>query len=469
MYTELINPGDTIVALASPEGIGALGIVRISGKEAFGICSAIFRGPDLAKQASHTIHYGHIYDGDTLVDEVMVSVFKSPRSFTTEDSIEISCHGSMYIQRQIIRLLVQHGARLAAPGEFTLRAYINGRIDLAQAEAVGDIIAARNSSQLDIAMKQIRGGLSSQLKQLREQLLNFISLVELELDFGEEDVEFANRDQLKAQVEHMRTFIRPLVDSFAYGNAIKNGIPVAIVGRPNAGKSSLLNRLLDEDRAIVSEIAGTTRDTIEEELHVKGVSFRFIDTAGIRQTEDIIEKIGIEKALKKIDEAVIVIYIFDISTTGYEEVKIDLDMIKSRNPGAHILVLGNKKDLVTPGEAENMISLIKENRMEYLAAISLSNEQKVHTEWVRNTLFDMMHLGQLSSRQTIVSNQRHYHALQEADEALHQVLELMDNQSSSDILALEMKRAVHAIGNITGEISNDEVLGNIFGKFCIGK
>lgn len=469
MYTELINPDDTIVALASPEGIGALGIIRVSGKNAFGICDKIFRGPDLSKQHSHTIHYGHIYDGNTLVDEVMVSLFRSPRSFTTEDSIEISCHGSLFIQRQIVRLLVQNGARLAAPGEFTLRAYINGRIDLAQAEAVGDIIAARNSSQLDIAMKQMRGGLSSQLRQLREQLLNFISLVELELDFGEEDVEFANRDQLRTQVKNMRTFIRPLVESFAYGNAIKNGIPVAIVGRPNAGKSSLLNSLLDEDRAIVSEIAGTTRDTIEEELHVRGVSFRFIDTAGIRQTEDVIEKIGIEKALKKIAEAVIVVYIFDLSTTGYKEIKEDLDMIKSKNPAAHIMVLGNKKDLVSQDKAAEIISEIKTGGIEYLSAISLGSEQKADVEWVRSTLFDMMHLEQLSSRQTIVSNQRHYHALQEADEALQQVLYLMDNQSSSDILALEMKRAVNGIGDITGEISNDEVLGNIFGKFCIGK
>lgn len=469
MYTELINPDDTIVALASPEGIGALGIIRLSGRKAFGICSKIFKGPDLAKQDSHTIHYGHIYDRNTLVDEVMVSLFRSPKSFTTEDSIEISCHGSLFIQRQIIRLLVQNGARLAAPGEFTLRAYINGRIDLAQAEAVGDIIASRNSSQLDIAMKQMRGGLSSQLKQLREQLLNFISLVELELDFGEEDVEFANRSQLRAQVENMRTFIRPLVDSFAYGNAIKNGIPVAIVGRPNAGKSSLLNRLLDEDRAIVSEIAGTTRDTIEEELHVKGVSFRFIDTAGIRQTEDVIEKIGIEKALKKIEEAVIVIYIFDLSTTAYHEIREDLDMIKAKNFGVHILVLGNKKDLVTADKTEELIAKLKKDGMEHLSAISLNTDQKTDIEWIRNILFDMMHLQQLSASQTIVSNQRHYHALQEADEALYQVLDLMNNQSSSDLLALEMKRAVTAIGNITGEISNDEVLGNIFGKFCIGK
>ena len=468
MYTANIFPNDTIVAPATANGLAALGVIRVSGKNAFTIVNQVFKGKDLQKQATHTIHYGHIVDGEELIDEVLVSVFKGPKSFTAEDSIEISCHGSPYIQRQIVELLSRHGARLAEPGEFTMRAYLNGRLDLAQAEAVGDIIASENRSQLDLALKQMRGGLSNSLQILRVGLLDFISLIELELDFGEEDVEFADRSKLRAQVGELMLAIRPLLDSFKYGNAIKNGIPVAIVGRPNAGKSSLLNSLLSEERAIVSEIAGTTRDTIEEEIHIEGISFRFIDTAGIRSTEDKIEKIGIEKAIQKITEASIVLYIYDLSTISLEALKFDIEMVKSKNTKAQILALGNKLDQKPSLNTSELLSALNAQEINHHFEISLNEAKFEVLHQLRKMLWDMAQLNQNSS-DTIVTNTRHYNCLKEAIEALEHVLILMDQSASSDLLAFELKRAVYAIGDITGQISNDEVLGNIFGKFCIGK
>jgi tRNA modification GTPase len=468
MYTANIFPDDTIVAPATANGLAALGVIRVSGKMSFQIVNSIFKGKDLNKKTTHTIHYGHIVDGDVLIDEVLVSVFKGPKSFTAEDSIEISCHGSPYIQRQILELLCKHGARLAEPGEFSMRAYLNGRIDLAQAEAVGDIIASQNRSQLDLALKQMRGGLSNNLQTLRVGLLDFISLVELELDFGEEDVEFADRSKLRQQVGDLMLAIRPLLDSFKYGNAIKNGIPVAIVGRPNAGKSSLLNALLSEDRAIVSEIAGTTRDTIEEEIHIEGISFRFIDTAGIRSTDDKIEKIGIEKAIQKITEANIVLYIYDLSTSSFDELHADLEMIKSKNTEAQILVLGNKLDQTPSIDLKALNSKLINEGIKYRFELSLNETKPEVLPQLRKMLWDMAQINQVSS-DAIVTNTRHYNCLKEAIEALEQVLMLMDQSASSDLLAFELKRAVNAIGDITGQISNDEVLGNIFGKFCIGK
>ena len=468
MYTANIFPNDTIVAPATANGLAALGVIRVSGKNAFTIVNQVFKGKDLQKQATHTIHYGHIIDGAELIDEVLVSVFKGPKSFTAEDSIEISCHGSPYIQRQIVELLSRHGARLAEPGEFTMRAYLNGRLDLAQAEAVGDIIASENRSQLDLALKQMRGGLSNSLQILRVGLLDFISLIELELDFGEEDVEFADRSKLRAQVGELMLAIRPLLDSFKYGNAIKNGIPVAIVGRPNAGKSSLLNSLLSEERAIVSEIAGTTRDTIEEEIHIEGISFRFIDTAGIRSTEDKIEKIGIEKAIQKITEASIVLYIYDLSTISLEALKFDIEMVKSKNTKAQILALGNKLDQKPSLNTSELLSALNAQEINHHFEISLNEAKFEVLHQLRKMLWDMAQLNQNSS-DTIVTNTRHYNCLKEAIEALEHVLILMDQSASSDLLAFELKRAVYAIGDITGQISNDEVLGNIFGKFCIGK
>jgi tRNA modification GTPase len=349
-----------------------------------------------------------------------------------------------------------------------MRAYLNGRLDLAQAEAVGDIIASENRSQLDLALKQMRGGLSNSLQILRVGLLDFISLIELELDFGEEDVEFADRSKLRTQVGDLMLAIRPLLDSFKYGNAIKNGIPVAIVGRPNAGKSSLLNALLSEERAIVSEIAGTTRDTIEEEKHIEGISFRFIDTAGIRSTEDKIEKIGIEKAIQKITEASIVLYIYDLSTISLEALKSDIEMVKSKNSQAQVLVLGNKLDQTPSLNTSELLSALNAEEVNQHFEISLNEVKYDVLEALRKMLWDMAQLNQ-NSADTIVTNTRHYNCLKEAIEALEHVLELMDQSASSDLLAFELKRAVNAIGDITGQISNDEVLGNIFGKFCIGK
>lgn len=468
MYSDLIHPEDTIAAIATPQGTGALGLIRLSGKNTFDICNKVFKGKKLGEQAPNTIHYGHIVDGDTILDEVMVSVFKAPKSFTAEDSVEIACHGSSFILSNVLDLLIRSGARMAAPGEFTIRAYLNGRIDLAQAEAVADVIASGNSSQLNLAMNQMRGGLSDQLSQLRERLLNFISLIELELDFGEEDVEFADRSGLRQQLNDMQSFIRPMIDSFKLGNAIKNGIPVAIVGRPNAGKSSLLNALLNDDRAIVSDIAGTTRDTIEEEININGVSFRFIDTAGIRQTEDIIEKIGIEKALKTIDRASVVIYIFDANTLSEGEIKHDLSMLRERNANSEILVLGNKSDLLSEemrSELETVLFNLNVNHR----LVKLKDQLHSETEGIRSSLYEQMQLGKMNEHSTIISNARHQQCLRDADEAIHSVLTLMDSNATSDLLALEMRRAVNAIGDITGTITNDEVLGNIFGKFCIGK
>jgi tRNA modification GTPase len=468
MYTHKVHLKDCIVAIATAQGVGALGIVRLSGEGCFEICNKVFDGVDLSTQKSHSIHYGYIVDGQEKIDEVLISVFKGRKSFTAEDSIEISCHGSPYIQSKIVELLQKNGARLAEPGEFSLRAYLNGRIDLAQAEAVADMIAAQNQSQLNIAMNQMRGGLSKQLNELREKLLNFISLIELELDFGEEDVEFADRTELKQQLLNLKAFIRPMIESFQLGNAIKNGVPVAIIGKPNAGKSSLLNVLLNEDRAIVSDIAGTTRDTIEEEININNIAYRFIDTAGIRQTEDTIEKIGISKAFSSITKASAVIYIFDARNTSVEEINADIQAVFSHNPAVKLIVLGNKLDLLEENELETLNQFLDSLPHSH-ALIQLKTNLQEEVEKVKELLKALLPMEQLSSQSCIVSNQRHHSNLLSADESIDKVLELMAGGSSSDLIAFDMRRAVDAIGDITGTISNDEVLGNIFGKFCIGK
>ena len=469
MLPNLYNTEDTIAAIATSEGVSAIGVIRVSGKDAFSICNSIYKTKDLAQVKSHTIHYGFITDGEEIVDEVMLSVFKSPRSFTTEDSVEISAHGSPYILSRILQLLLQNGARLAQPGEFTMRAFMHGRLDLAQAEAVGDLIAAQNKSQAEVAIKQIRGGLSEDIKMLREQLLNFASLIELELDFGEEDVEFADRSQLNKLISQILHHIDPIVQSFKYGNAIKNGIPVAIIGRPNAGKSSLLNLLLNDDRAIVSDIAGTTRDTVEEVLNIEGLPFRFIDTAGIRATQDTIEKIGIEKALKKIEEAQVVIYIFDVSNTSYEEVKADLEMIIAKNNQIHLMVLANKTDLISEDAKINLLSTL--NQVGYTNTLSIQANKASENELMglKMALHSAIKSGIVNEGQTILTNLRHYIALNDAREALHVVVEGLNNRLTSDMLALDIKRALNALGEVTGEISSQEILINIFGKFCIGK
>ncbi len=469
MLPNLYNTDDTIAAIATAEGVSAIGVIRISGKQAFSICNKIYKNKDLTQLNSHTIHYGFITDGDEVIDEVMLSVFKSPRSFTTEDSIEISAHGSPYILSRILQLLIDNGARLAQPGEFTMRAFMHGRLDLAQAEAVGDLIAAQNKAQAEVAIKQIRGGLSEDIKSLREQLLNFASLIELELDFGEEDVEFADRSQLNKLIEQILHHIDPIIQSFQYGNAIKNGIPVAIIGRPNAGKSSLLNLVLNDDRAIVSDIAGTTRDTVEEVLNIEGLPFRFIDTAGIRATQDTIEKIGIEKALKKIEEAQVVIYIFDVSDTSIEEVLADLEMITAKNERIHLVVLANKTDLIAQSAQFNLLQQL--NKVGYTNTLSIQANKGSAQELLvlKSTLHESVKRGLVSDGQTILTNLRHYKSLSDAREALQVVVEGLGNRLTSDLLALDIKRALNALGEVTGEISSQEILINIFGKFCIGK
>ena len=456
MYTANIFPDDTIVAPATANGIAALGVIRVSGKNAFTIVNQVFKGKDLCKQATHTIHYGHIVDGAELIDEVLVSVFIGPKSFTAEDSIEISCHGSPYIQRQIVELLSRHGARLAEPGEFSMRAYLNGRLDLAQAEAIGDIIASQNRSQLDLALKQMRGGLSKHLQILRVGLLDFISLIELELDFGEEDVEFADRSKLRQQVYDLMAAIHPILDSFKYGNAIKNGIPVAIVGRPNAGKSSLLNVLLNEERAIVSDIAGTTRDTIEEHFVINGISFRLIDTAGIRKTTDEIEAIGVRKTFEKIEKADTILYLFDSSVQTADEVIADVRPMAGEHQ--KVIVCASKCDLKDEQQIGEELQLIKEGLSEQqLGLIAISAKKGLHIEALKELLTADFEKA-INTGNTILTNARHFNALNEAREALELVLGSIESHLSSDLVALEIKRALNALGEISGQISSQEIL-----------
>ena len=461
MYLQSIVPQDTIVAPATAPGQSAIAVIRVSGTKAWEIVQQVFKGPKLLNKASHTLHYGFIVDAEQVIDEVMLTLMRGPKSFTAEDSVEISCHGSMYIQQEILRLLCSKGARLAEPGEFSLRAYLNGRIDLAQAEAVGDMIAAQNQAQLDMAFKQMRGGLSSEIQVLREQLLTFIALVELELDFGEEDVEFADRSSLLNQIDAIQSHIQPLMDSFKYGNAIKQGIPVAIIGRPNAGKSSLLNLLLQEDRAIVSDIAGTTRDTIEEAIHIEGVAYRFIDTAGIRTTTDSIEQIGIEKALQKMASAEVVLYIFDVTQLSEDDLASDLNVIREKNPQAQCLVIANKVDLLSD---TNALPDWLSSRSDLIVGSTHTSELSMAIQRALKRLNQWQDKGN-----SIVYNARHFECLKTAHQALLQSKMMIEAQMSSDLLALELKTAATAIGDISGQISNDEVLGYIFGKFCIGK
>ncbi|MES2617917.1 MAG: tRNA uridine-5-carboxymethylaminomethyl(34) synthesis GTPase MnmE [Bacteroidota bacterium] len=460
---------DTITAIATPNGVSAIGIIRLSGPEAFTICNKVFKGKNITLQASHTVHYGFIMNGDTAIDEVMVTLFRAPKSFTTEDSIEIACHGSPYILEQIINVLITAGARLALPGEFTIRAFMKGRIDLSQAEAVADLIVSQNASQHAIAMQQMRGGITNEIALLRQELLDFVSLIELELDFGEEDVEFADRKDLYTLVNKIIHHISPLINSFRYGNAIKNGLPIAIIGRPNAGKSSLLNLLLQDERAIVSDIAGTTRDTIEEVMTIGGVPFRFIDTAGIRATEDTIEKIGIAKALKKIEEARMVLYIFDAANTPISEVLEDISMINEKNHDISLLIMVNKTDLLSNDQVKDLIATIKTHGHTNVFAIQANNNSQDSLNQITKALDNIAQQMNPEDNQTVITNVRHYNALLEARNALNHVVTGLDNRLSSDLLSLDIKQSLNALGQITGEVTSDEILGNIFGKFCIGK
>lgn len=454
----------TICALATAPGIGAIAVIRLSGPDAITICNKVFFGKDLNEVASHTVHFGTIRAGDKLIDEVLVSVFKGEKSFTGENSIEISTHGSPYIQQQVIQLLLKNGAVQAGPGEFTLRAFLNGKMDLSQAEAVADVIAANSESSHELAMSQMRGGFSNEIQKLREELIHFASLIELELDFGEEDVEFADRKDLKELVEKLHTALYRLINSFDYGNVIKTGVPVAIVGEPNVGKSTLLNALLNEERAIVSDIAGTTRDTVEDEIVIKGISYRFIDTAGIRETVDEIESIGIQKSYEKIDEASIVLLLVDAEAISKEQLQADITKIKTRIEGKQkqLLVIANKVDKGDLATIEKKFEGID-------STIFISAKNKENVSVIIDKLYHFVESGLMKNNDTVVSNVRHYNALAQANDFLLKVLEGIDNNITGDFLAMDIRQALHHLSLITGDISTDDLLDNIFSKFCIGK
>jgi len=465
---------DTIVALATPSGSGAIAVIRLSGKDAIVIASRFFKsvsGKLLANQKTHTVHLGHIVDDKRVVDEVLVTIFKDPNSYTGENVIEISCHGSIYIQQEIIQLFLRNGCRMADAGEFTLRAFLNGKLDLSQAEAVADLISSDNEASHQIAMQQMRGGFSSEIAKLREELLNFASLIELELDFAEEDVEFADRGQFKDLVNRIAFVLKRLIDSFAVGNVIKNGIPVAIVGEPNVGKSTLLNTLLNEDRAIVSEIAGTTRDTIEDEISIGGVGFRFIDTAGIRDTKDVVESIGIKKTFEKIEQAQVVLFLVNGVTLADNDVAIkaiiiEIEKIKNKFPQKQLVVILNKIDQLTEAQLTQITTAVTPHVSQL---IPISAKTRLGVEALTNTLLNLINTGALRNNETIVTNSRHYDALLKAFEEIDKVKFGLDSGLSGDLLAIDIKQALYHFGEITGEITNDDLLGNIFANFCIGK
>jgi tRNA modification GTPase len=466
---------DTIVALATPSGAGAIAVIRISGKGTIPLVNSLFqsiRGKDLSRQKTHTIHLGHIVDDTKTLDEVLLSIFKGPNSYTGEDVIEISCHGSPYIQQQIIQLLLRNGCRMADAGEFTLRAFLNGKLDLSQAEAVADLIASENEASHQIAMQQMRGGFSNEIKKLRDELLNFASLIELELDFAEEDVEFANRDQFKELLLRIRRVLKGLIDSFAVGNVIKNGIPVAIVGEPNVGKSTLLNALLNEERAIVSEIAGTTRDTIEDEISIGGIGFRFIDTAGLRDTQDVVESIGIKRTFEKIEQAQVVLFLhsaeeFLNSEMGLKSLQSEVGKISSKHPNKRLLIIVNKTDILSATEKTRLQGILSNIKGSSFHLLSAKTGDGVDT--LKNTLLNYVNTGALRNNETIVTNTRHYDALLKALEEVQKVQFGLDHSISGDLLAIDIRQALYHFGEITGEITSDDLLGNIFANFCIGK
>lgn len=452
---------DTIVAIATPVGTGAIAVIRVSGEDTFKIVEKVFRPlrkeKKLSEQKGYTIHYGEIIDKDQVIDEVLVSVFRTPHSYTGEDSVEISCHGSLYIQQRIIELLVEAGARTAQPGEFTLRAYLNGKMDLSQAEAVADLINANSEVARQIAFKQLRGGISKELKTLRDKLVNFASLIELELDFAEEDVEFADRQELMNLILEIKKHTQVLLSTFRYGNAVKDGIPVAIVGEPNVGKSTLLNLLLKEDRAIVSDIPGTTRDTIEDVISIKGILFRFIDTAGLRQTQDTVEAMGIERTKQSINKAQIIIFMIDARDKQWKE---KLSQIQENLTDQKLILVVNKIDLT-----DKKLNL---RDIDY-PVVYLSAKYHKNIEELEKVLLQVIGYHRHSQNEVILTNTRHYEALYKADEAIDRVIEGINIGLSNDLLAEDVKIIMFYLGEITGEITTDELLGNIFASFCIGK
>lgn len=458
---------DTIIALATPSGAGAIAVIRLSGSKAIAMVDASFKSistKKLVSQKTHTIHLGHVVEDSRVLDEVLVSVFKNPKSYTGEDVVEISCHGSSYIQQEIIQLFVRNGARIANPGEFTLRAFLNAKLDLSQAEAVADLIASDNKASHQIAMQQMRGGFSNEIKVLRDELLNFASLIELELDFSEEDVEFANRKQFEELLERIIKVLKHLIDSFSTGNVIKNGIPISIIGAPNVGKSTLLNALLNEDKAIVSDIAGTTRDAIEDEITIEGIKFRFIDTAGIRTTEDTIESIGIKKTFEKITQSQVVLYLLDSTKVTTETIQIfnsEIRKIQEQYPDKQLIVVANKMD-----EADQEYI---ETSFVYPHTLFISAKSGLGIDTLKAKLLEFVNTGALRNNDTIITNSRHYDSLLKALAEVQKVQQGMDANLSGDLLAIDIRQALYHFGEITGEITSDDLLGNIFANFCIGK
>ena len=458
---------DTIIAMATPAGVGSIAVLRISGINAISITSKVFKsisGKSLEKQKTHTVHLGHIVDGERTIDEVLVTVFKNPNSYTGEDIVEVSCHGSTYIQQEILQLFLRKGCRMATAGEFTLRAFLNGKLDLSQAEAVADVIASDSEAAHQIAMQQMRGGFSNEISKLREELLNFASLIELELDFAEEDVEFADRTQFKELINRILQVLKKLIDSFAVGNVLKNGIPVAIIGEPNVGKSTLLNAFLNEERAIVSDIAGTTRDTIEDEIIINGIAFRFIDTAGIRETKDVVESIGIKKTFEKIEQAQVVLMLMEALEfiTNERKVSFEIEKLKNKYPQKPLLLLANKADVLQETEKTELLKMFPQAHL-------VSAKKGIGIEEVKEALAGFVNTGALRNNETIVTNSRHYDALLKAFEEIQKVKYGLETGLSGDLLAIDIRQALYHFGEITGEITTDDLLGNIFANFCIGK
>jgi len=441
----------TIVALSTPPGMSAIALIRLSGDDAITITNKVF-DQDILNAKGYSVHYGSIKNGENAIDDVIATIFRGPKSFTGEDIVEIACHGSTFIQQSIIELLLQNGATMAQAGEFSKRAFFNGKMDLSQTEAIADLIHSTSSAAHQVAMNQMRGGFSNDLKVLREKLIHFASMIELELDFSEEDVEFADRTELHKLVSEVIEHVNKLAQSFKLGNAIKNGVQTVIVGRPNAGKSTLLNGLLNEERAIVSDIPGTTRDTLEESLTINGLEFKLIDTAGIREAKDTIEKLGIERTFEKINQSAIVVYLYDINSATAEEVEKDLSTL---NQNASIVVIANKADLSQTHVIEN--------------AILVSALKKEGVEEVKTALYNTVVEEGFNLESTIVTNARHYESLIRTNEDLQKVIDGIDTGLSGDFVAMDIRQALHHLGTITGEISTDELLGNIFANFCIGK
>lgn len=462
---------DTICAIATAQG-GAIGSIRVSGPEAITITGRIFTpaksGKLLSEQKPYTLTFGRIYNGEEMIDEVLVSLFRAPHSYTGEDSTEITCHGSSYILQQVMQLLIKNGCRMAQPGEYTQRAFLNGKMDLSQAEAVADLIASSSAATHRLALSQMRGGFSKELTTLREKLLNFTSMIELELDFSEEDVEFADRSALRRLADEIEEVIARLANSFSVGNVIKNGVPVAIIGETNAGKSTLLNVLLNEDKAIVSDIHGTTRDVIEDTVNIGGITFRFIDTAGIRETSDTIESLGIERTFQKLDQAEIVLWMID-SADAISQLTLLSDKILPRCEHKQLILVFNKVELINETQKNELASQFSEHIGSEIESIFISAKQRLHTDELQQRLVAATHLPTVTQNDVIVTNVRHYEALTRALDAIHRVQEGLDANISGDFLSQDIRECIFHLSDIAGEVTNDMVLQNIFAHFCIGK